>query len=156
MGKVIRVAPEDAPYVSATEYVAASPASSTERDAPEQTLATQALRTYFAGTDHSLALVETRATADKPAVPHAHAVDEIIYVLEGELIIGRRTYGPESAIYIPAYTLYSFRVGSNGVRYLNFRAQADHSYITKERFMSQRRERTSVDIESEHGLAESG
>jgi quercetin dioxygenase-like cupin family protein len=63
---------------------------------------------------------------------HAHADDEIVVVVEGELHFGRRVCGPGSSFFIPGNTLYGFRAGAQGCRYLNFRAQADSTYLTKE------------------------
>jgi len=63
---------------------------------------------------------------------HAHADDEIVVVTAGELHFGRRVCGPGSSFFIPGNTLYGFRAGPEGCRYLNFRAQADSTYFTKE------------------------
>jgi quercetin dioxygenase-like cupin family protein len=38
---------------------------------------------------------------------HAHLEDEIVYVVGGELIMGQRTLGPGSSVYIPGNTLSS-------------------------------------------------
>lgn len=101
----------------------------------------QEVRTYFEGTESSPFLIEVRAGADKPTISHAHRVDEIVYILDGELRIGKHTYGPGSAILVPGDTLYSFHVGPEGVRYLNFRPRRDDSYVTAEQFMAERRAR---------------
>jgi redox-sensitive bicupin YhaK (pirin superfamily) len=69
---------------------------------------------------------------------HAHADDEIIAVVEGELHLGRRVCGAGSSIFIPGNTLYGFRAGPTGCRYLNFRAQADSSFFTKEDIVAAR------------------
>src|SRR5260221_8740063 len=63
---------------------------------------------------------------------HAHADDEIIAIVEGELHLGRRVCGAGSSFFIPGNTLYGFRAGAAGCRYLNFRAQADSTFFTKE------------------------
>ena len=53
-------------------------------------------------------------------------------MVEGELHFGRRVCGPGSSFFIPGNTLYGFRAGPQGCRYLNFRAQADSTYFTKD------------------------
>ncbi|MDQ1447437.1 MAG: hypothetical protein QOC79_408 [Actinomycetota bacterium] len=63
---------------------------------------------------------------------HAHADDEIIVVMEGEQHLGRRVCGPGTSLFIPGNTLYGFRAGPEGCRYLNFRARADSTFFTKE------------------------
>jgi uncharacterized cupin superfamily protein len=70
---------------------------------------------------------------------HAHADDEIVVVTEGELQIGRRVCGPGSSFFIPGDTLYGFRAGTEGCRYLNFRAQADSTYFSKDDIVEARR-----------------
>ncbi len=70
---------------------------------------------------------------------HAHADDEIVVIVEGELQFGRRVCGPGASFFIPGNTLYGFRAGSEGCRYLNFRAQADSTYFTKDDVVEARR-----------------
>lgn len=140
MGKVILRASDDVPFVPVRQAVEGG--SVDERSASQMrdaTKDTQDMRVCFEGNDNAPSLVEVRCSPDKPAVPHAHLVDEIVYVLEGELVVGNRHYGPGSAIYVPAETLYSFHVGPQGVRYLNFRPRRDDSYVSKDDFMTRRK-----------------
>ena len=51
---------------------------------------------------------------------------------------GRRVCGGGSSFFIPGNTLYGFRAGSAGCRYLNFRARADTTFFTKEDFVGSR------------------
>ena len=62
----------------------------------------------------------------------------MIYILEGEIIFGNRSFGPGSTISIPGNTLYGFRAGPEGLRFLNFRPRADTTFITKEQFSAAR------------------
>jgi hypothetical protein len=39
---------------------------------------------------------------------------------------------------IPKYTLYSFRAGSRGLRFLNFRARANGIFISKDELTAMR------------------
>ena len=82
-----------------------------------------------------LQLFEIRLQPGLEVSTHAHADDEVVYVVEGELRVGRRVCGPGSSMFIPGNTLYGFRAGPDGCRYLNFRAQADSTYFTKGDFV---------------------
>jgi hypothetical protein len=59
---------------------------------------------------------------DAEAGIHSHSEDEIIFVLDGEVRLGARLYGPGTALAIAADTLYSFTAGPNGLHFANFRA----------------------------------
>lgn len=55
---------------------------------------------------------------------HSHSEDEIIFVQEGEIVLGKRTYGPGTALAIAANTKYGFHVGPRGLDFINFRASS--------------------------------
>lgn len=59
---------------------------------------------------------------DAEAGIHSHSEDEIIFVLDGEIRLGARLYGPGTALAIAADTLYSFTAGPTGLHFANFRA----------------------------------
>ena len=84
------------------------------------------------GVPGKLQLFEIRLEPNLQISTHAHADDEIVAVVEGELHVGRRVCGPGSSFFIPGNTLYGFRAGPQGCRYLNFRAEADSTYFTKD------------------------
>jgi redox-sensitive bicupin YhaK (pirin superfamily) len=84
------------------------------------------------GEPGKLQLFEIRLEPGLEISTHAHADDEIIAIVEGELHLGRRVCGPGSSFFIPGNTLYGFRAGPGGCRYLNFRARADSTFFTKE------------------------
>jgi redox-sensitive bicupin YhaK (pirin superfamily) len=90
------------------------------------------------GLPGKLQLFEIRLQPGLEVSTHAHADDEVVYVVEGELHVGRRVCGPGSSMFIPGNTLYGFRAGPDGCRYLNFRAQADSTYFTKGDFVDAR------------------
>jgi hypothetical protein len=90
------------------------------------------------GSETELSLHEGRTPPFYEVLPHAHLVDEIIYVTSGEMRLGARVLGPGSSVYIPANTLYGFSAGPDGLTFLNFRAVADRSHIMKEDFMAER------------------
>jgi len=84
------------------------------------------------GIPGKLQLFEIRLEPNLEISAHAHSHDEIVAVVEGELHFGRRVCGPGSSFFIPGNTLYGFRAGPEGCRYLNFRAEADSTYFTKD------------------------
>jgi hypothetical protein len=62
-------------------------------------------------------------SAEEAAVGiHSHTEDEVIFVLDGQMQLGQKLVGPGTAIAIAADTLYSFNVGPDGLRFVNFRA----------------------------------
>ena len=52
---------------------------------------------------------------------HSHSEDEVMYVLDGEIRMGRRVMGPQSILLIRKDSQYKFSVGDEGVRFLNIR-----------------------------------
>ena len=99
-----------------------------------------ASRMLFPGTDRELQLFEVEVQPGDRIEGHAHEHDEIIYVLKGELRFGQRHCPAGAAVYVPAHTLYGFSAGPDGCNFLNFRAEADYSYITREEHFRTRRE----------------
>ena len=71
---------------------------------------------------------------------HAHHEDEIVFVLEGEMHFGNRVLHPGECAMIPKFTLYSFRAGPEGLRFLNIRPRANGVYISKDELMQMREE----------------
>lgn len=52
---------------------------------------------------------------------HQHTADEIIFILEGEMLVNKRRLGPGTALAIDQGTFYQFGVAEGGLTYLNFR-----------------------------------
>ena len=52
---------------------------------------------------------------------HLHSEDEIIVVLEGCLKLGRHDLTSGAAVAIDANTMYTFKTGADGLRFINFR-----------------------------------
>lgn len=61
------------------------------------------------------------AMADKETAIHSHSEDEVIFVHTGSLRLGKRTYGPGTALAIAANTKYGFFSGPDGLGFVNFR-----------------------------------
>jgi Cupin domain len=100
-----------------------------------------AVRMYHPGSESELQMFEVTVEPDAIIGQHAHDEDEIIYVLDGELRLGRQVLTSGASVYLPGMTLYSFRAGPEGLRFLNFRARQDLTYITKREFMTSRTRR---------------
>lgn len=65
------------------------------------------------------------------AAPHSHDEDEIIFVLEGEMLVGTKSVKAGTAVAIDKDTVYGFAIGPDGLEFLNFRAR-DPETIFKE------------------------
>lgn len=53
---------------------------------------------------------------------HSHSEDEIIFIVSGQIRLGRKLFPEGTAIAIPGGTLYSFTAGPQGMAFVNFRA----------------------------------
>lgn len=56
-----------------------------------------------------------------PAKPHKHTSDEIIFILGGSMLVGRKELTPGAALSIEKDTAYAFTAGPRGLALLNFR-----------------------------------
>jgi hypothetical protein len=63
----------------------------------------------------------TFSSDSEPASTHCHSTDEVIFVVAGTMMVGRRRLGPGSALAIGANTFYKFKVASDGLKFVNFR-----------------------------------
>lgn len=93
-------------------------------------------RIHEIGTEDSLQLLEAKYLPNTFVDIHAHLADEIIYVLEGSMIVGNKSLQPGSSIFVNKRTLYSFKAGPDGLRFLNFRPVADHSHLLREEYQA--------------------
>lgn len=137
MAQIKFVRPEEPTYVRVSDMYDAS--SGERKKIPPEELHGQEVGYFFPGSEDELQLFEVRCDPNVTFNSHAHDEDEIMYVLGGEIILGRRRYPPGSAIYIPGKTLYSFRSGPQGLRFLNFRPRQDVTYITRDELQEQRK-----------------
>jgi quercetin dioxygenase-like cupin family protein len=88
-------------------------------------------RLVHPGADGGLQLQDVRFPPGAVVEPHAHRVDEIMFVTAGSLRLGARVLACGDSLYIPAATLYGFRVGDDGARLLLFRGTADSTRLSK-------------------------
>ena len=97
-----------------------------------------AKRVRHPGSESAPQLFECKVGPDQMIDAHAHTLDEIIYVMAGEMHLGSRVLEAGSSVHIPGRTLYSFSSGPDGLHFLNFRGAADWTYFTKQQFMDMR------------------
>jgi mannose-6-phosphate isomerase-like protein (cupin superfamily) len=123
VGTIKFVRPEEAEWIDRSTY----------DDDPRQIIPrTNRSKVHLPGSESEPHLFEPGFAANTGAAPHAHGVDEVFHIIEGEMKFGRRTYPVGSTIFIPAYTLYSFEAGDEGCRFLNFRPRRDASTFTRQ------------------------
>ncbi len=106
---------------------------------PDEELEHQAIGYYFPGGPDESQLFEVRCDPDFQFNAHAHNEHEIMFILEGELHLGRQVFPQGSAIFVPGKTLYAFKSGPQGLTFLNFRPRADATYITREELAATRK-----------------
>lgn len=144
MAKIRVIDPKSLPWLGSAAGDVVLEGPDVEADVPMVEVAADAactkVRYFHPGSETDLQLFESWVPAGDGAESHAHVEDEVIYVLEGELHLGRQRLGPGSSIYVPANTLYAFTAGPDGLRFLNFRARRDMTYMTKDAFLARRAE----------------
>lgn len=80
------------------------------------------MRIIHEGSDVDPQLFETQVPPDAVAAVHCHEEDEIMYVLDGEMLLGsNRKLCRGDSMFIAANTMYGFTAGADGVSFLNFR-----------------------------------
>lgn len=79
------------------------------------------MRMFEEGSSSAPQLFESHVLPNTTVALHSHDEDEIIYVLDGEMILGKQSLRKGSSLFVAAKTRYGFRVGPEGVKFLNFR-----------------------------------
>lgn len=103
------------------------------------------IREHERGASGTLQLLEVKFLPHTLVDVHAHDEEEIMYVVDGVMLVGERILKPGSSIYIHGSTLYSFRAGPDGLRVLNFRPRNNSTYVSAAAFADRRsRARTTV------------
>ncbi|MEZ5321288.1 MAG: hypothetical protein R2698_04275 [Microthrixaceae bacterium] len=118
---------------------------------PDEELDNTAVRWHHEGDENTLQMFEMRVAPNTRLAPHAHDASEIIAVIEGELLVGRKSYGVGSSLFVEGGTVYSVTAGPAGCRFLNFRAAADKTYYTAAQQRERMKESRSRDTRSEPG-----
>lgn len=71
-----------------------------------------------------ITLLSVGRTLAYESEPHTHSQDELMHVLSGSVMIGRRHIVPGDTVAIAANTRYGFRGGEEGFVFLNYRRDA--------------------------------
>lgn len=79
------------------------------------------MRIFHEGSDSAPQLFESQLLPNAVAAVHTHEEDEIVYILGGEMLLGKRSLKRGASLFIPASTPYGFRAGPEGLQFLNFR-----------------------------------
>ena len=74
-----------------------------------------------------------RSEAGVKDIPHRHTQDELIYVLGGSIVMGRREFHPDTVLAIPANMQYSLTSGRDGFAFVNFRADVSTQHYAGDR-----------------------
>jgi len=85
------------------------------------------------GDEETLQLFEIDYPPGGAVEIHSHDEDEIIYILEGEMHFGNRVLRAGSSVFIAGKSYYGFKVGPDGLRFINFRPRADQTFNKKNR-----------------------
>jgi quercetin dioxygenase-like cupin family protein len=134
VGRIEFVDAEAREFVSAKEWAARDPDVKELLAHLNDDVAESATFYHHHGTAEELELFETRWPPFARIDPHAHDVDEIIVVVQGEIRFGRKRYGVGSSVFIPSMTLYGFEAGPEGLTFLNFRPCSAARTVAKEEF----------------------
>jgi len=97
------------------------------------------IRMHEMGDPQSLQMYEVKMAPGAIAENHAHEQDEIIYVLGGEMHMGRRVLRAGDSVFIAGGSVYGFAVGPDGLHLINFRPRNDASYLTQADMQAQKR-----------------
>jgi len=97
------------------------------------------IRMHEMGDAQSLQMYEVKMAPDAVTENHAHEQDEIIYVVSGELRMGRRVLRAGDSVFIAGGSVYGFTAGPEGLHLINFRPRNDTSYMTSEDVLAQKR-----------------
>lgn len=88
-----------------------------------------ASRARHPGSDEEPQLVEVELKPNTAVDVHAHKQPEIMYVIRGEMSFGAQVLRTGDSVSISGLTLYKFKSGPDGVRYVNFRPRKDQTFF---------------------------
>lgn len=72
---------------------------------------------------------------------HSHSSDCLYYIVEGQIIMGKRKLGPGDGFFLPAEQPYAYHAGPEGVKVLEFRHQSSFDMKIHEKDMARYREK---------------
>ena len=128
MGRSIIMHVDDAPWVQGEESA---------RDAIKQKTEKNGLQ-MIGDSEKGPWIHISHHEPDEIVPPHSHDVDEVLYVLEGELTLDDRLCGQGTVLFIEQDTKYGFTVGDHGVRFMAIRPgevgtkfEGEESYVLR-------------------------
>jgi quercetin dioxygenase-like cupin family protein len=132
MGDIEYVSAEDRQFVSMYERAETDPEMRAALETMPGDQAKYAVFVHHEGDDETPQLLAIRFGPGDRIEPHAHRLDEIMVVLDGEARFGRRRFTRGSSVFIPAMTLYAFTAGPEGATILNFRPARETGAIWRD------------------------
>ncbi|MBJ19499.1 MAG: hypothetical protein GY910_23865 [bacterium] len=75
---------------------------------------------------------------------HSHSSDCLYYIVEGQVVMGKRELGPGDGFFLPADQPYAYHAGPEGVRVLEFRHQTSFDMKIYEKDMVRYYERADA------------
>lgn len=112
---------KDCPLITSRQFLEEKGMSADEIAQYDDDVLETKMRILHEGSATDPQLFETQVPANAVAAVHCHEEDEIMYILAGEMVLGNRSLGPGSSMFIAANTKYGFRAGPDGLSFLNFR-----------------------------------
>ena len=67
---------------------------------------------------------------------HSHSSDCLYYIVEGQIVMGRRKLGPGDGFFLPAEQPYAYHAGPEGVKVLEFRHESSFDMKIYEKNMA--------------------
>jgi quercetin dioxygenase-like cupin family protein len=77
---------------------------------------------------------------------HSHSSDCLYYIVEGQIVMGKRELGPGDGFFLPADQPYAYHTGPEGAKVLEFRHQASFDMKIYEKDMARYREKALVSL----------
>ncbi len=79
---------------------------------------------------------------------HSHSSDCLYYIVEGSIVMGRRTLGPGDGFFLPADQPYAYHAGPEGVKLLEFRNDTAFDMRVYEKDMAAYRAKAIASMDS--------
>ncbi len=77
---------------------------------------------------------------------HSHSSDCLYYIVEGQIVMGKRELGPGDGFFLPAEQAYAYHAGPEGVKVLEFRHQASFDMKIHEKDMARYHEKAAASL----------
>jgi len=77
---------------------------------------------------------------------HSHSSDCLYYIVEGQIIMGKRELGPGDGFFLPAGQPYAYHAGPEGVKLLEFRHETSFDMKIYEKDMGRYRSKAAASM----------